>query len=99
MKQAIPAVLLTATSNIAVAQFMIDGNLLAAFAALVSTVVATLAVAKWIDSRIQHKLQNHAAIESLEHRAILTQVSILRELLGHPPINADDVLRDAREAG
>lgn len=38
--------------------FSIDGNLLTAAGVLVATVASTLAVIRWIDERIEHKINN-----------------------------------------
>lgn len=81
------------------AAFSVDGNLTSAAVALVSTVVATLTVAKWIDARIDHKLRNHANIETYEHRAILVQVSLLRELIGQSALDVDEMLKTKRGEG
>lgn len=81
------------------ASFTVDGNLAAAASVLVATVLITLATVRWIDNRIEHKLRNRSVVERWEHAAILREVSALRELLGHTPLDIDEVLSPKKIGG
>lgn len=74
------------------ASFTVDGNLAAAVSVLVATVLITLATVRWIDGRIEHKLANFALKERWEHHAIVREISALRQLLGHTPLDSEEVL-------
>ena len=72
-KLVIPAIV-ASLANAGVA-FSVDGNLLTAAGVLVATVAATLAVIRWIDERIEHKINNAL-------NAIHGDIRVLRVQLG-----------------
>lgn len=75
--------------------FSINNDIATAIGVLVATVTVTLAVISWIDKRIDHKIRNHAAITRLQYATILRELSSLRELGGHPPLNVSDILKES----
>lgn len=83
------------------AAFVVDGNVAAAVGALVATVIITLTVVKWIDDRISHKIKNYAQVVKWQHRTILQEISNLRELQGHSPLDVDSILavEEEKETG
>lgn len=72
--------------------FVVDGNTAGALSALVATVIVTLAIVKWIDGRIDHKIRNYANTVRWQHRTTLQEISNLRELMGHPPLNVPELI-------
>lgn len=71
-----------------------DGSITGNFIATVGTIaLSTLGFARWIDSRIDHKLREHLHL----NRAILKEVCGLREHLGLPPIDVEEVLQPFSE--
>lgn len=75
--------------------FSINNDVATAIGVLVATVTVTLAVISWIDKRIDHKIRNHAGIARLQYATILREISALRELSGHPPLNLADILKES----
>lgn len=73
--------------------FVVDGNIAGIVGATISTVALTLIVVAWIDRRIDHKIRNYAAASHMQHYVTLREISNLRELLGHPPLNIPEILK------
>lgn len=78
------------------AAFAVDGNTIAAITTLLATVITTLSVVKWVDKRIEHKVRNYANTVRWQHRTILLEISALRELMGHSPLNVDLILYEEK---
>lgn len=77
------------------AAFTLDGNVAAVFAGIVTVVGLTITVAGWIDKRIEHKINNHATLARLQYHIVLREISNLRELGGHPPLNVPEILKES----
>lgn len=77
------------------AAFVFDGNTAAVLAGIVTVVGLTLTVASWIDKRIEHKINNHAALSRLQYHIVLREISNLRELGGHPPLNIPELVKES----
>jgi uncharacterized membrane protein len=76
------------------AAFVVDGNIIAVIGAIVATVGLTLAVAQWIDKRIDVKIVNHEARERIQHISVLHQISELRVALGRTPVDVPKVMKE-----
>lgn len=77
------------------AAFAIEGNAAAVLAGIVTVAGLTLTVAGWIDKRIDHKINNRAALVRLQYHIVLREISLLRELAGHPPLNIPEILKES----
>jgi hypothetical protein len=91
MRKLVPALFAAGTIN--ASGFVMDGNFTGAIAALVSTIVVTIAVVKWIDDRIENKLRIYQRINLHNQRLILREVSETRKLMGKDPL-PNDLLED-----
>lgn len=74
--------------------FAVDGNLVAASGVLVSTIVLTLSVVKWVKDQIKDGIKTYSVTVKWQHKTILREISNLRELMGHSPLDVDDILRN-----
>jgi hypothetical protein len=71
------------------AAFSVDNNLMVAVGVLLTTVTLTLSVTTWIDKRIDHKLKNSVAMINMRFYMTMQEISNLRQLMGHPPLDMD----------
>lgn len=94
MKRLLAGASLAGLANGGVA-FSINSDLATAIGVLIATVTVTLAVVSWIDKRIDHKIRNHATVERLQYATILRELSSIRELGGHPPLNIAEILKES----
>jgi hypothetical protein len=97
MKRLIAVVTAVAFGNSLAASFVVDGNLAAIATATIATITLTLAVVNWIDKRIDHKIKNYSATVRVQHFVVLRELSSLRELMGHPPLNIPEILKDEKD--
>jgi hypothetical protein len=95
MKKLIAAMIAAGASNSVAAVFVMDGpdKLFAIVGAIVATVTLTLAVVAWIDKRIEHKIRNYAGVANFQLRLVLQELSNLRELEGHPPLDVTTLMK------
>lgn len=78
--------------------FSINSDLATAIGVLIATVTVTITVVSWIDKRIDHKIRNHATVERLQYATLLRELSNLRELGGHTPLNIVEILKESSVA-
>lgn len=83
----------------ATAALSLDGSAIAVIAAVVATVTLTITVVAWIDKRIEHKIQNQTHKERWRYTLLLREVSNLRELMGHPPLNVSRLMEAEEKEG
>ena len=80
-------------AGLAVGEFAVDQNFLNLVLAFAATVGLVIAVIRWIDKRIDHKINNYAQLVSmqmtLQHKRLLREISVLREFLGHEPLKEE----------
>ena len=78
--------LMVPLASVGVAEFTIDQNTANLVVAFVTTVGLVAAIIRWVDKRIDHKIKNYAALVTVQHKTVLREISLIRELMGHPPI-------------
>jgi hypothetical protein len=77
---------MTPIAVLAVGEFAVDQNFLNLVLAFAATVGLVIAVIRWIDKRIDHKIRNYAQLVTLQHKRLLREISVLREVFGHEPL-------------
>lgn len=77
-------------ASAAAAEFVINQNTFNMLAAFVTTVGLVVAVIRWVDRRIDHKIRNYAALVTIQHKQLLREISVVRELLGARPIKIEN---------
>lgn len=97
MRNLLPDIAALGATNIVATALVIDGNPIALMSAVASTVGLTLAVVKWIDGRIDHKIRNYSNTVKWQFRIILREISNVRELNGHPPLNIPAIESEEKE--
>jgi hypothetical protein len=99
MKKLIAALAGLGMATPSAAAFVVDGNLAAAITAAISTAGLTMLVVSWIDKRIDHKIKTYASTVRIQHYVVLRELSNIRVLFGHPPLNIPEILEDEKETG
>lgn len=89
---AFPALFAGLTNTLA-AVVLTDGLFASIVGAVIGTVGLTLAVVAWLDRRIEHKMKGRQVIERLRFQILLREISNLRELAGHPPLDVPEMLK------
>lgn len=76
----------SAIATLASHEFSVDQNLFNLVVAVAATVAVVVAVIKFVESKIDHKVRNYSQLVKVQFKLLRKEISNLRELMGHPPL-------------